>query len=137
MRPRTRLRVVLDAEKWQRAMPQTFERVVIQVDMGQVYLALLQRIRVDGEVVVVRCDLDLAAIRLLHRMVAAVMAELQLVTLAPERETDKLVAKADTEDGLFSRQFANVFVRIMQWLRVTWPIRQENAIRFERQDILC
>jgi len=69
-------------------MPQSFKGVVIQVDMRQVYLALLQRIRIDGEVMVVCGDLDLAVVRLLYRMIAAMVAELQLVTPAAKRETD-------------------------------------------------
>src|ERR1700756_719551 len=116
-------------------MPQTFEGVVIQIDMGQVYLALLQRIRIDGEVMVVRGDLDLAVVRLLYRMIAAMVAELQLVTPAPKRETDQLVAETDTEDRLLAYQPPDVVLRVVQRLRVSWPIGKEDAIRLERQHI--
>jgi hypothetical protein len=39
-----------------------------------------------------------AAGQLLYRMIAAVMAELQLVGLAAERQADQLMAEADAED---------------------------------------
>ena len=53
---------------------------------------------------VVRGDLDLAVVRLLHWMIPAMMAELQLVTPAAKRETDQLVAETDTEDRLLPYQ---------------------------------
>ena len=52
--------VILHAEQRQRAMAQAFQRVVVQVDVRQLDFALLQRVRIDGEVVIVRRDLDLA-----------------------------------------------------------------------------
>ena len=81
-------------------MPQAFERLVVQIDVRQLDFALRQRIGIDGEVVVVRRDLDLAGRQLLYRMIAAVVSELQLVGLAAEREPDQLMAQADAEDRL-------------------------------------
>ena len=63
-------------------MPHAFERVVVQIDVGQLHFALRQRIRIDGKIMVVRRDLDLARVQLLHRMVAAVVAKLQLECFA-------------------------------------------------------
>ena len=80
-------------------MAQALERIVVQVDVGQINFALLQRVGIDGEVVVVRGDLDLAGCQLLDRMIAAVVSELQLVGLAAQGEPDELVAEADAEDG--------------------------------------
>ncbi len=55
-----RLRMVLHAEERQGAMAQAFERVVVQVDMGELDFALVDRIRIDRIVVVVRGDLHFA-----------------------------------------------------------------------------
>lgn len=67
--------MVLHAEQRQRVMPQAFERIVVQVDVRQVNFALFQRVGVDGEVVIVRGDLDLAGCHLFDRVIAAVMSE--------------------------------------------------------------
>ena len=40
MRPRRSLRVILHGEQWQIPMPQSFERVVVQVDVSQIHFAL-------------------------------------------------------------------------------------------------
>jgi hypothetical protein len=50
--------------------------------------------------VVMTGDLHLAGLRVLHRMIAAVMPELQLVGLAAKRQTNQLMAQADAEDRL-------------------------------------
>src|SRR6266568_3625316 len=94
-----RLRVILDAEERQRLVPQALERLVVQVHVGERDCARLERIRIDRETVVLRRDFDLLRFQIQHRMVPAVMAELQLVGAAAEREADDLVAEADAEDG--------------------------------------
>ena len=43
----------------------------------------------------------------MHRLVAAVMAELELVGLAAERQAEDLVAEADAEDRLLADQLAH------------------------------
>ena len=55
-----RLRMVLHTEEWQGAMAQALERVVVQVDMGELDFALVDRVRIDSIVVVVRGDLHFA-----------------------------------------------------------------------------
>src|ERR1051326_4952894 len=80
----------LHGEQRQRAVAQALERVVVQVDVSEVDVAGLERVGIDGEVVVVRGDLDLAGVELLDRMVAAVVSELELERFAAEREADEL-----------------------------------------------
>ena len=87
MRPRRGLRVILHAEQRQVPVPQAFERLVIQVDMRQLNFAVGQRVWIDGEIMVVRGDLDLPGLQLLYRMIAAMMSKLQLEGLAAERDT--------------------------------------------------
>src|SRR4051812_24343515 len=48
----TGFRVVLNAEQWQIAMAHAFERRVVQVHMRKLDFGLRQRIRIDGEVVI-------------------------------------------------------------------------------------
>src|ERR1051326_8422620 len=98
VRPRRGFRVILHAEERQRAVTQPFQGVVVQIDMGLDDLRFLERVWVYGEVMVVRGDLDLARLQLLYRMVAAVMAKLQLVRPPAQRQPDHLMAKADSEN---------------------------------------
>src|ERR1700751_61438 len=113
-------------------MPQSFQRVVVQIDVSQVYFTLLQRIRIDSEVMVVRGDLNLPAVGLLHGMVAAMMSELQLVASAAQGEADQLMTETNAKDRFFPGQLPDGFVCIVQWLRVARTIGQEDAVRFER-----
>src|ERR1035437_5164451 len=107
MRPRRSFRVILHAEQRQVPMPQAFERLVIQVDMGQLNFTVGQRIRIDGEVVVVRGDLNLPSLQLFYRMVPAVVPKLQLESLAAEGNPRKLMAEADAENRLPSHEPAD------------------------------
>src|SRR5581483_6533181 len=97
MRVGAGFRMILHAEQRQVAMAQTFERRVVQVHVRQLDFGLRQRVGIYREVVVVRSDLDLARVQLLHRMIAAVVAELQLERLAAKREARELVAETDAE----------------------------------------
>ena len=56
-----------------------------------------QRARLDGEAVVLRRDLDAARLEVLHRVIAAAVAELELERPSAERQREHLVAQADAE----------------------------------------
>ena len=71
--------VVLHAEERQRLVAQAFESLIVQVDVGQLDFVGVDRVGIDGEVVVVGRDLDLAGGVVADRVVAAVVAELELV----------------------------------------------------------
>ena len=73
--------MVLHAEH--RVIPQTeaFERLVVQIDVREFDLAGIERIRVNGEPVIVRSDLDLTSRHVLDRLIAAAMSEFHLVSL--------------------------------------------------------
>jgi len=58
MRPGRSFRVILHCEQRQIAMPHTFQSVVIQIHVGQFNFTLRQRIRINGEVVIVCGDFD-------------------------------------------------------------------------------
>jgi len=58
--------VVLHAEERQGAMAKAFEGVVVEVDVGKVDFGGVERVRVDGEVVIMAGDLDLAGVVALY-----------------------------------------------------------------------
>src|SRR5207244_11106591 len=82
------LRVILNTKHRQVSVTHALERVVVQVDMGQLDLALRQAVWIDSEIVVMRGDLDPAAMKLLDRMISAVVTELELVGFAAQREAE-------------------------------------------------
>ena len=57
-------------------MAQAFEGLIVEVDVGELNFVGVDRVGVDGEVVVVGCDLDFAGCVVADGVVAAVMAEL-------------------------------------------------------------
>ena len=96
MRTRAGLGVVLHAEGRNVAAGDAFDDAVVQVDVGDV--DGVKGALVHGIVMVLAGDLDLAGGQPADRMVAAVMAERQLVGLTPEGGGHQLVPEADTED---------------------------------------
>src|SRR4051812_41351825 len=94
MRSRRSLGVILHAEQWHVAMAQAFQRVVVQVDVRQFHLALRQRVRINGKVMVVGGDLDLAALQLLYRMIPTMVAEFKLEGFSAKRQAGELMSQA-------------------------------------------
>ena len=82
-----------------------------------------------------RGDLDLAGEEILHRMVRAVVAKLQLEGLPAECDAAKLVAQANAEDGHPTGEITNVFMRVRYGLWVAGAIRKEDTVRTQREDI--
>src|ERR1700684_4336159 len=105
-------------------MPQTFERLIVQVDVGEFHFAARQGIGIDSKIMVVRRDLDLAGTQLLHRMVAAMMSELQFERLATKRNAGELMSQANAENRLPSHQPANRIHRIGTGLGIAGTIRE-------------
>ena len=90
------LGVVLDAECGQVSAAQALHGVVVEVDVGDVgtgYGAVGHT-----EVVVLAGDLHRSGGQVAHRVVAAVVAEGELVGLPAQRRGQELVAQADAED---------------------------------------
>src|ERR1035437_7500006 len=68
--------MVLHTEYRLAAVAEAFERPIVQIDVGDFDLAQVERIRVHGEPVIVRGDLDAPGEFIAHRMVGAAMSEL-------------------------------------------------------------
>src|SRR5258708_5179056 len=92
------LGMVLDAEDGFAAMAEAFERVVIEIDVGEVDVVCVERLGVDREAVVVRGDFDASGGLVEDGMVAAAMSEFQFEGLAAEGEAEDLLAQADAEN---------------------------------------
>ena len=100
--------VVLHGERGNVHALQTLHHIVVQIDMRDEHLAVLAVLErgvdgladrgVDREAVIVRGDLDLAGGHVLHRLVDATVAELQLVGAEAECAAKQLVAEADAEE---------------------------------------
>ncbi len=136
VRTRRRLWVILHAEEWQIAVPQPFERVVVQVNVRQFDFALRQGIWIDSEVVVMRSDFNFAGRHLLYGMIAAVMSELQFVGLSSQRDAGQLMSQANSEDWLTTHQTADVVDRIRAGFRITRAVRQKYPVRLESEHVL-
>src|SRR5258706_8985597 len=126
------LRMILDAEHRLAAMPETFQRLIVQVDVRQLHFTLVQRIGVHREAVIVGGDLNLLRHVIQHGMIRAAVPELELVSLAAHREAKNLMAQADAEDGLFADEIADLLGLILQRLRIAGAVREEHSIRIER-----
>ena len=99
MGTRCRLGVILQAEHRAPREGHALDGAVVEVHVRELGAAG-QRVHVDGEAVVLRGDLDAARLQVLDRVVHAVVAELELVGAAPERQAEDLVAEADAEERL-------------------------------------
>src|ERR1700689_1515919 len=99
MRSRRSFRMVLHRKKRHAGSLQSLDGVVIQVQMRQ-YRAPFERVVVDREAVVLRRDLDAPRAQIHHRMIGAMMAEVELVGLAAERQPKQLMSETDAEHRL-------------------------------------
>ena len=131
------LGVILDAEDRLVAMAETFQRLVVQVDVRELDFVLVERVGVHREAVIVRGDLHFVRDLVQHRMIRAAMSELEFVGFAAQREAEDLMAQANSEDGLLSDQFANLLRLKSQRLGIAGTVGEENAVRVEAQDVFC
>src|ERR1019366_2138884 len=100
--------VVLEAEEGLLAVAEAFEVLVVQIDVGDFDVVEIERVRVHGEAVIVRGDLDAAGDLIADGVVGAAMSELELVGFAAEGQAEQLVTEADAENGLLADEFADV-----------------------------
>src|SRR6266498_3417677 len=99
MRARGGLGVILDGEDGKLAVAHALNRAVVQVQMGH-FDRVRQAVGIDREAVVLGGDLDLLRGQVHHRLIAAAVAEFELVRLAAKRQGQELMPEADAEDRL-------------------------------------
>ncbi len=95
--------MILHAEGRQFAVPDAFDRLIVQIDVRDFRVARAATPH-PSEAVVLRGDLHLAGAAIQHRLVGAAMAELQLVDFPPQRQAQQLLAQTDAEDGLLAQR---------------------------------
>ena len=116
-------------------MLQSFERVIVQVHVGQLDLAHLQRIRVDHEPVVLHRDFYFPGGEVHHRVIAAVVAEFQLEGPAPQGQSENLVPETDSKDGHSPDQLSYVLGGVFERLGVSGAVREKYAVRLSGQHL--
>src|SRR5712691_7250761 len=134
VRARRRLRMVLHGERGPLAMAEPLARAVVQVDVRRLPAVGLGGRRVHGEPVVLRRDRDLRRREVLHWMVGAVVAELELVGAAAAGEPHDLVAEADAEDRQAPEQRAHRVDQVRHALRIAGAVREEHAVWLPLED---
>ena len=104
--------------------------------MCDFYIVGRKRIRVDCEAVIMRGNLDPFGQMVKDWMIRAPVSEFQLVCFAAKGETQDLVAQANAEDWCLADEAANVVDLRCKRLWVAWPVREEDSIGFEREDVI-
>src|SRR5258708_23965774 len=135
MRPGSGFRVILNAEQRQVPVPQSFQSRVIQIYVREFDFTVWQRVWIDGKIMVVRRDFNLAGGQLLDWMVSTMMSKLQLEGLATECDTGELMTQTDSENRLPSHQSADRIDGISTRLGIPRPVRQEHSVRLERENV--
>ena len=94
-----------------------------------------QTLEAGAEAVVLGRDLHAPGEQVLHRMVAAVVAELQLVDLGARGLGHHLVPEADAEQRNLPQQFLGLAVGLPHRLRVARAVGEERAVGIHRQHL--
>src|SRR5947208_16438255 len=95
----------------------------------------LERVGVDGEAVILRGDLHLSGGQIHHRLVSAVMAELELVGLPAQSEPHDLVAETNSEDRFLADEPLYVLLDIRNRIGIAGTIGEKDPVRIHGQDI--
>src|SRR6266511_3706171 len=129
VRPRRSLRVVLHGEHGQLAVAHALGGAVIEIDVRLHETGLLHGLRVHGEAMVLRGDLDTAGEEILDWMIGAVVTELELLRLSAERQAENLVAEADAEDRRLADEPAHRLHEIGHGFGIARAVREEYPVR--------
>src|SRR5205823_12201645 len=127
-------RVILDGEDRQFSVLETLDGAVVQVDVRDLETALIDAGRVDRVAVVLAGDVDAPGAQILHRVVAAPVAEAELEGARPKGLADDLVAQADPEDRLLADKGASRPHHLLRVLRIAGSRREGDAIWAPLQD---
>ncbi len=101
------LGMILHAENGMIAMPHSLDGLVVQINVCDFHVRR-QRVRIDGEAVILRRDRDAPGRQVLHRLVATVMPELQFESFAAKSETEHLMPEANSEYWCLADQVAHI-----------------------------
>src|SRR3954451_15180763 len=90
----------------------------------------LQRIGIYSKTMVLRRDLHLTGRQIHYRLIAAVVAKLEFVSLTAERQSEDLVTETYAEDRLFPDELANVLFSVGHRIGISRAVRKKYAIGF-------
>src|SRR5258706_4935525 len=95
--------VILHAKDRQRAMAESFDGVVVEIQMRHHAAFGFQRFSLDRKTMVLAGDFHATGIQILYRLISAAMAEFQLECVGSDRPSQQLVPKADAENWHFAQ----------------------------------
>src|SRR5437773_6416595 len=97
MRPGCSFGVILHTKDRQFLVTHSFDCAVVQVDVGHLNLGG-ERLRIDGEAVILCGDRHFAGAQIFDRLIRAAMAEFQLECRSAKSEPENLMTKTNPED---------------------------------------
>src|SRR5579864_587914 len=122
VRPRRCLRMILHREHGPLLVAKPLDGSVVQIDVSD-FDVVRKRCRVHGKAMILRRDFDLASLQLLHRVVGAAVAELQLECLPAHRQAQNLMAETDAKYRNAGRhKRARVLDGVGQRRGIAWAI---------------
>ena len=92
-----------------------FDSLVVEIDVGDLGIRR-EIVAVGSEAMVLSCDVDFARAKVFYRLIAASMTELQFVRFSAASVGEKLMAKANSEEGGVANELANLGVHIVEGL---------------------
>src|SRR5260221_7427887 len=129
------LGMVLDAEGADAFGGEALARSVVQMNVRALH-GIRERLEVDAEAMVLRRDLDATRREVFHRLVAAAVAELELVRLAAEREREELMPEAYSEDRFFADEATHRVDRVADRGGIAGTVREKNSVGREAEHVL-
>ena len=90
--------MVLHRERRERLVADALDRIVVEVYVRH-FQTVWNRLRHDGEVVVLAGDFHMARRKILNGMVASVVSELEPRSLRAAREREQLMSQTDAHEG--------------------------------------
>ena len=78
-------------------MLQSFDCVVVQVDVRDLHVVQIQALRIHGESMILCGNFDLLPLHIQNRMITTMMSEFQLVRSASKSEAEDLMPETNPE----------------------------------------
>lgn len=128
MRARAGFGVILDGEDGELFVAEALDGAVVEIDFGNDAATLFELFRVGGEAVILGGDADDARLQIFYGLIAATVAELELVGACAEGVGNHLVAKANAKHGVAGHELADGFVGVGDGGRIARAIGQEDAL---------
>ena len=107
---------------------------VVEVDVCHLDVLFVERINVDAESVVLRCDLHLSGAEVLNRVIASSVTKRHLERFRSSRQREDLVPKADAENRHFTNELFDIDSGVFDRLRIARAIGEHYAVGIEGQN---